>query len=107
MDFLVDHNEEVQERVFFSVAALLNLEVDLLAAERAVVIGNGNVAIDVARAARRRALENFGFSALYNLVAAPMAVFGMINPFLAALAMSGSSLVVTLNALRMNLEARR
>jgi hypothetical protein len=30
MDFLVDHNEEVQERVFFSVAALLNLEVDLL-----------------------------------------------------------------------------
>jgi Cu2+-exporting ATPase len=64
-------------------------------------------AVDVARAARRRALENFGFSALYNLVAAPMAVFGMINPFLAALAMSGSSLVVTLNALRMNLEARR
>ena len=64
-------------------------------------------AIDVARAARRRALENFGFSALYNLIAAPMAVFGLINPFLAALAMSGSSLVVTLNALRMNLEGRR
>jgi Cu2+-exporting ATPase len=63
--------------------------------------------IDVARAARGRALENFGFSALYNLVAAPMAVFGLINPFLAAIAMSGSSLVVTLNALRMNLAARR
>jgi Cu2+-exporting ATPase len=64
-------------------------------------------AIDVARAARRRALENFGFSALYNLVAAPAAIFGLINPFIAAIAMSGSSLVVTLNALRMNLEARR
>ena len=64
-------------------------------------------AIDVARAARRRAVENFGFSALYNLVAAPAAIFGLVNPFVAALAMSGSSMVVTLNALRMNLVARR
>jgi len=58
-------------------------------------------ALDVARAARRRALENFAFSALYNLVAAPAAVFGLITPFIAALAMSGSSLAVTLNALRL------
>ena len=58
-------------------------------------------AIDVARQARRRALENFGFAAAYNLVAAPAAMLGLINPFLAALAMSGSSLVVTLNALRL------
>lgn len=57
-------------------------------------------AIDVARSARRRALENFGFAALYNLVAAPAAMLGLVNPFVAALAMSGSSLVVTLNALR-------
>ena len=64
-------------------------------------------AIDVARAARRRALENFGFSALYNLVAAPAAVLGLINPFVAAIAMSGSSLIVTLNALRMGWAARR
>ena len=58
-------------------------------------------AIDVARSARRRALENFAFAALYNLVAAPAAMFGLVNPFVAALAMSGSSLVVTLNALRL------
>jgi Cu2+-exporting ATPase len=63
-------------------------------------------AIEVARAARRRALENFGFSALYNLVAAPAAMLGLVNPFVAALAMSGSSLVVTLNALRMNRAGR-
>jgi Cu2+-exporting ATPase len=63
-------------------------------------------AIDVARAARRRALENFGFSAAYNLIAAPAAVLGLINPLFAAIAMSGSSLMVTLNALRMNLAAR-
>lgn len=59
-------------------------------------------AIDVARAARRRALENFAFSALYNLIAAPAAMVGLLTPFLAALAMSGSSLLVTLNALRMS-----
>jgi Cu2+-exporting ATPase len=64
-------------------------------------------AIDVARAARRRALENFGFSAVYNLAAAPAAIFGLVNPLLAAIAMSGSSLVVTLNALRMTWAARR
>jgi Cu2+-exporting ATPase len=58
-------------------------------------------AIDVARSARSRALENFGFATLYNLVAAPAAMFGLVNPFVAALAMSGSSLVVTLNALRL------
>lgn len=57
-------------------------------------------AIDVARSARRRALANFGFAALYNMVAAPAAMIGLVNPFVAALAMSGSSLVVTLNALR-------
>jgi Cu2+-exporting ATPase len=57
-------------------------------------------AIDVARSARRRALENFGFAALYNAVAAPAAMLGLVNPFVAALAMSGSSLAVTLNALR-------
>ena len=58
-------------------------------------------AIDVARSARRRALENFGFAGLYNVIAAPAAMLGLINPFVAALAMSGSSLVVTVNALRL------
>lgn len=57
-------------------------------------------ALDVARSARGRALENFSFAALYNLVAAPAAMVGLVNPFVAALAMSGSSLAVTLNALR-------
>jgi Cu2+-exporting ATPase len=58
-------------------------------------------AYDVSRVARRRAMENFGFAALYNLVAGPAAMLGLVNPFVAALAMSGSSLAVTLNALRM------
>lgn len=57
-------------------------------------------AVDVARSARGRAMENFGLAALYNLIAAPAAMLGLVNPFVAAIAMSGSSLVVTLNALR-------
>ena len=57
-------------------------------------------ALDVARNARRRARENFGLAALYNALAAPAAMLGLVNPFVAAIAMSGSSLVVTLNALR-------
>jgi Cu2+-exporting ATPase len=63
-------------------------------------------AILTARKARTRVLENFSFSAVYNLVAAPAAIFGLVNPFVAALAMSGSSLVVILNAMRMNLERK-
>ncbi|MDG2521823.1 heavy metal translocating P-type ATPase [Caulobacter segnis] len=63
-------------------------------------LGAVTEAIAVARTSRRRALENFGFSALYNLVATPAAMFGLINPFIAALAMSGSSIVVLLNAVR-------
>ena len=58
-------------------------------------------AIDVSRKARRRVLENFGFAAFYNACAIPLAVFGFVTPLVAALAMSGSSLVVTLNALRL------
>lgn len=64
-------------------------------------------AIDVAKMARARALENLRFSALYNVVAAPLAAAGFLTPLIAALAMSGSSLVVTLNALRLQLRWSR
>ena len=63
-------------------------------------------ALDVAKAARARALENLRFSALYNVVAAPLAAAGFLTPFIAAAAMSGSSLIVTLNALRLQLGGR-
>jgi Cu2+-exporting ATPase len=59
------------------------------------------LALETARMARARALENFGLAAAYNAVAVPVALMGMVTPLIAALAMSGSSIVVTLNALRM------
>ncbi|MBX3428329.1 MAG: heavy metal translocating P-type ATPase [Hyphomonadaceae bacterium] len=64
-------------------------------------------AIDVAKMARTRTLENIQFSALYNIVAAPLAAAGFLTPLIAALAMSGSSLIVTLNALRLQLRWSR
>jgi Cu2+-exporting ATPase len=60
-------------------------------------------AIDAAKAAKRRAIENLIFSAVYNVIAAPLAAAGFLTPLIAALAMSGSSLIVTLNALRLQL----
>lgn len=57
-------------------------------------------AIDISRAARGRILQNFMFAAGYNALAVPLAVLGFVTPLIAAIAMSGSSLIVTLNALR-------
>jgi Cu+-exporting ATPase len=44
--------------------------------------------------------ENLGFSLLYNVVAVPMAMMGFVNPLVAALSMSLSSLVVVGNSMR-------
>lgn len=46
-------------------------------------------------------LENFTFAAVYNLVAIPIAVTGHATPLVAALAMSFSSIAVSLNAVRL------
>ncbi len=59
------------------------------------------VALDVSRGAKRRVLENFGLAVIYNMIAVPLAVFGFVTPLVAAIAMSGSSILVTLNALRL------
>lgn len=57
-------------------------------------------AIRIARGAQALARQNIGFSLVYNVLAVPMAVAGLVTPLIAAVVMASASLVVVLNALR-------
>ncbi|PWK60226.1 heavy metal translocating P-type ATPase [Roseicyclus mahoneyensis] len=58
-------------------------------------------AIRTAVSARKRIRENFTIATVYNVLAVPLAVAGLCSPLIAALAMSLSSITVSLNALRL------
>jgi Cu2+-exporting ATPase len=58
-------------------------------------------ALDVSRKARQLVLQNFALAIAYNVTAIPLAALGFVTPLIAAATMAGSSLLVTLNALRL------
>ncbi len=58
-------------------------------------------AVRISQQATRRIKENFAVSGLYNIIAVPLALVGLATPLAAALAMSLSSITVSLNALRL------
>jgi Cu2+-exporting ATPase len=60
-------------------------------------------AVAISQRARRLMKENLTLAVIYNLFAVPLAIAGLVTPLIAAVAMSGSSLLVTLNALRARL----
>jgi Cu2+-exporting ATPase len=58
-------------------------------------------AVRIGRQSARRMVENFLISGGYNVVAVPLALVGLATPLAAALAMSLSSITVSLNAMRL------
>ena len=58
-------------------------------------------AVRIGRQSARRMIENFLISGGYNVVAVPLALIGHATPLAAALAMSLSSITVSLNAMRL------
>jgi len=55
---------------------------------------------ETTRGTRRRVRENLGWAFLYNGIAVPLAVAGLLNPLFAAVAMATSSVLVVVNSTR-------
>lgn len=78
-------------------AARVASDIVLLGADLAPI----SDAVTTAKSATKRIRENFQIATIYNVIAVPLAVAGLATPLIAALAMSTSSITVSLNALRL------
>ncbi|MCX7169753.1 MAG: HAD hydrolase family protein, partial [Proteobacteria bacterium] len=61
--------------------------------------------VQLARQTLRIVRQNLVWAFAYNLLAIPLAMLGMVTPWMAGIGMSASSLLVVLNALRLQRQA--
>ena len=80
-------------------AQLAHASADMVVlSERLSVLADG---VRKARATRTVIKQNLAWAILYNVAAVPLAAAGLVAPWMAAIGMSASSLVVVFNALRL------
>ena len=82
-----------------SGAALAQSQADLVVASPSLMAIADAIAL--AKKTRRVIRQNIGWSIVYNAVSIPLALSGLLTPWLASLGMSLSSLLVVANALRL------
>jgi len=86
----------------------LSVGTDLARAASDLIINGGHLtpildSIKITTKMMRIIRQNFGWAIAYNIVAVPFSMAGLVQPWLAAIGMSLSSLIVVLNALRLRL----
>jgi Cu2+-exporting ATPase len=76
----------------------------ILLSDRLLALADG---MHIARRAMRIVHQNLAWALVYNLIALPAAASGYVAPWMAAIGMSSSSLLVVVNALRLTRVTRR
>jgi Cu2+-exporting ATPase len=76
----------------------------ILLSDRLLPLADG---MRIARQAMRIVHQNLAWALIYNLIALPAAACGYVAPWMAAIGMSASSLLVVVNALRLTRAAHR
>ncbi len=90
-----------------SIGMSTNTSTDVAMETSDIVLMSNNLldmlkAIDLSKATIKNIKGNFFWAFFYNLIGVGVALFGILNPMIAALAMSLSSICVVTNALRLN-----